>query len=68
MKKPRSINYVPHNKFVHIDTSNGEDWDSYMENLSLTVSKACDKFFEKRGIFFNLSWNPPNTFKPEEKK
>ena len=50
MKKPRSLNYIPHNKYTHIDTNRGEEWDSYLENLSRTVSKACEKFFESRGI------------------
>ena len=44
------VNYVPHNKFIHIDTK-GDDYEDYLKNLSHTVSVACDKFFEKRGIF-----------------
>lgn len=44
------VNYVPHNKFVHIDTK-GDDYEDYLTNLSHTVSVACDKFFAKRGIF-----------------
>ena len=51
MKKGiKFVNYVPHNKFVHIDTK-GDDYEDYLTNLSHTVSVACDKFFAKRGIF-----------------
>lgn len=48
------VNYVPHNKYIHIDTK-GDDNEDYLINLSRTVSVACDKFFEKRGI---LTINP----------
>jgi hypothetical protein len=44
------VNYIPHNKFIHIDTK-GDDYEDYLINLSNTVSLACDKFFAKRGIF-----------------
>jgi hypothetical protein len=48
------VNYVPHNKYVHIDTK-GDDNEDYLINLSRTVSVACDKFFARRGI---LTINP----------
>lgn len=51
MRKGRKfVNYVPHNKYVHIETK-GDDSEDYLINLSRTVSVACDKFFSKRGIF-----------------
>ena len=51
MRKGRKfVNYVPHNKYIHIDTK-GDDCEDYLINLSRTVSVACDKFFSKRGIF-----------------
>jgi hypothetical protein len=51
MKKGRKfVNYIPHNKYIHIDTK-GDDYEDYLINLSNTVSAACDKFFAKRGIF-----------------
>lgn len=62
MKKPRSLNYIPHNKWQHIDTNKGEEWDSYLENLSKTVSRACEKFFASRGIVsisFTQTRRPP---------
>jgi hypothetical protein len=50
MRKGRKfVNYVPHNKYLHIDTK-GDDYEDYLINLSHTVSVACDKFFAKRGI------------------
>jgi hypothetical protein len=55
MRKGRTfVNYVPHNKYLHIDTK-GDDYEDYLTNLSHTVSVACDKFFAKRGI---LTINP----------
>lgn len=51
MRKGRKfVNYVPHNKYLHIDTK-GDDYEDYLINLSNTVSEACDRFFAKRGIF-----------------
>jgi hypothetical protein len=51
MRKGRKfVNYVPHNKYLHIDTK-GDDFEDYLINLSHPVSAACDKFFAKRGIF-----------------
>jgi hypothetical protein len=44
------INYVPHNKYIHIATKREDNWDTYLANLSSTVNRACDRFFDKRGI------------------
>ena len=54
MKGKRLVNYIPHNKFVHVNTK-GDDYEDYLINLSNTVTVACDKFFERRGI---ISVNP----------
>ena len=47
-------NYVPHNAVVHRDTTNGEGWDDYLENLSKSVGKACDKWLEAKGLKNNF--------------
>lgn len=66
-KGKRPINYVPHNKWQHRDTSHGEDWEAYVENLSRVVGAACDRFFQKRGIVFNNQFNPSTLFKNGDK-
>ncbi len=53
-------NYVPHNKFIHIDTK-GDNYENYLRNLSNTVSVACDKFFERRGIVSVNPFTPKGT-------
>jgi hypothetical protein len=47
--KGRNINYVPWNEYRKHEWAE-EDWESYMHDLSITVSRACDKFFESRGM------------------
>jgi hypothetical protein len=48
----KSINYVPHNQFRHIETRRtDEDWEDYLLNLSEIVSTACDKWLASRGIY-----------------
>ena len=49
-KGNRPRNYVPHNKWAHRDTANGDDWEAYLLNLSRTVGSACDKWLAARGI------------------
>jgi len=65
----KNINYLPHKGYFHRSTKD-DDWENYINNLSSSVSKACDKFFEKRGMTFNdssLSFFQRNKKSPDEK-
>lgn len=46
-------NYVPHSKWGEVRKFD-EDGD-YLENLSRTVTEACNRFFKKRGIESSMS-------------
>jgi hypothetical protein len=60
----KNINYLPHKGY---ETKKDNSFEDYLNNLSSSVSKACDLFFIKRGIpikdtsycFFNRNKKSP---------
>lgn len=47
-KNSKFRNYVPHSKWGEVRKFDGDE--EYLENLSRTVTEACNRFFKKRGI------------------
>jgi hypothetical protein len=47
-RNPKFRNYVPHSKWGEVRKFDGDD--AYLENLSRTVTEACNRFFKSRGI------------------
>lgn len=68
----KSINYVPHNKYRHVETRQTDDeYLDYLSRLSILVGSACDKFLNSRGLIEPSKYNYRNynfsSKKPDEK-
>jgi len=50
---PKNLNHQPHGKWSKVRVFDKPD-DEYLYRLSLEVSAACNRFFDKRGMAYGF--------------